>query len=66
MTMARPPEGLQLDLLTVCQRLRQIQEEREDGLWLLWDRILTCDLPRLESHLTPETVEWWLDQEYSH
>lgn len=50
--------GLQLDLLTVILRLRQIQSEREDGLWLLWDRILPCDLPRLESHLTPDTLAW--------
>jgi len=56
--MPKPPTGLQLDLLTVITRLEQIQLEREDGLWLLWDRVLTCDLPRLRGHLTEDTLQW--------
>jgi hypothetical protein len=60
------PYGLQLDLLSIIARLRQIREDdcafmtgSEHGLTvLLWERIMTCDLPRLEGHLTPETVAW--------
>lgn len=55
-----PPDGLQLDLLTAVARLRQLQDveyyERGDH-WLM-HRILNCDLPRLEGHLTPETIAW--------
>ena len=65
--MAESPAGLQLDLLTVVTRLEQISELlRADfevthtPLWLhlYKDRVMTCDVPRLRSHLTPETLEW--------
>ena len=65
------PTGLQLDLLSVVARLRQIREDDGSGMYgsdlttLLWERVMTCDLPRLESHLTPETVAWMERQEES-
>jgi len=51
--------ALQLDLATVILRLRQIR--REGGSEFLWDRVITGDLPRLESHLCPDTVELMLE-----
>jgi len=63
------PTELQLDLLSIVARLRQIREDDGSGFYgsdlttLLWNRIMTCDLPRLESHLTPETVAWMERQE---
>lgn len=46
--------GLQLDLATLVARLEQIREEGYDnGHWLV-DRVITCDLPRLERHLSGE------------
>jgi hypothetical protein len=40
-------------------RLRQLQDEAyyDGGHWLM-KRIMSCDLPRLEGHLTPETIAW--------
>lgn len=60
--------ALQLDLLTVVGRLEQIRDElAEHGddselwRWLLEERVLTCDLPRLRGHLTAEAraLERW-------
>lgn len=53
------PDGLQMDLLTVILRIRQLRDEDyfDNGHWL-WRRVVDCDLPRLEGHLTPETVRW--------
>lgn len=61
--MTAPPTGLQMDLLTVVLRLRQYRDELaagRDGFawWLMDARILGCDLPRLEGHLTAETRDW--------
>jgi hypothetical protein len=57
-----PPEGLQLDLLSAVVRLQQIADEGGfygDGpVDFLAERLLTCDLPRLRAHLSPETLEW--------
>jgi hypothetical protein len=54
-------EGLQLDLATVVLRLRQLRHEQA-RLWqgnaTVFNRLLTCDLPRLESHLTAATLAW--------
>lgn len=45
---------LQVDLATAVARLRQIRGDGYDnGHWLL-DRVITCDLPRLERHLSAE------------
>lgn len=52
-----PPEGLQLDLLTAVARMRQIRDEPDSSELILY-RLLTCDLRRLESYLTPETLAW--------
>ncbi|WP_125633531.1 hypothetical protein [Nonomuraea sp. WAC 01424] len=51
-------DSLQLDLATLVGRLEQVEAE---GGWehaspIALDRILTCDLPRLREHLTPEAV----------
>jgi hypothetical protein len=56
------PSGLQLDLVTVVARLRQIKADGGCGFYgeplalLLWDRVMTCDLPRLEGHLTEASL----------
>lgn len=51
-------EPMQLDLGTLIARLEQIKEELDardkeyrEGHWL-WDRVITCDLPRLQKYLT--------------
>ena len=55
--MTSPPEGLQLDLLTVVSRLQQIADDGGfyDGgpVEIVAERLLTCDLPRLRDHLAP-------------
>jgi hypothetical protein len=53
--MSEIPEGLQLDLLTAVLRMRQI---RDEGSEFILYRLLTCDLPRLEQYLEPETLRW--------
>lgn len=61
-----PPSGLQLDLLTACQRIRQVWEEDGGGTSLgelLMQRLFTCDLPRLEGYLTAETLAWADEQD---
>lgn len=46
-----------LDIASTVARLEQIESEGyDDGHWLL-DRLVTCDLPRLRGHLTPEALE---------
>jgi hypothetical protein len=64
----KPPAGLQIDLLTVLTRLGQIAMEIEDGsmgfaLWLLTDRVIKCDMPRLYAYLTQETLDWADEQD---
>lgn len=51
-------DALQLDLTTLVGRLQQVQDEGgwEHACPIVLDRILTCDLPRLREHLTPEAV----------
>lgn len=54
-----PGDDLQLDLLTVVARIRQLNEEMWwDNDHLIWRRIVECDLPRLESHLHPDVKRW--------
>ena len=52
-------KSFQLDMLGLILRLRQIRNE--GGLidsGVIADRVITCDLPRLERHLTPEQWAW--------
>lgn len=68
MAQANKLDGLQLDLLTATQRIRQIWDESGGTTSLgefLMGRLFTCDLPRLESHLTEETKRWAAEQEDS-
>lgn len=54
-----PGDDLQLDLLSVIARIRQLREEGWfESSHFIWHRIETCDLPRLEGHLTPEVAKW--------
>ena len=55
------PTGLQLDLLTTVSRLEQVADELLAGS-LVASRLITCDLPRLREHLTPETLAWEAEQ----
>ena len=41
-----------LDVATVVARIEQIDREQRPEHWL-WDRVITCDVPRLRAHLTP-------------
>jgi hypothetical protein len=58
------PAGLQLDLLCALVRIQQLHEELSEtegsnaGDNLLWDRIVTCDGPRLYRYLEPATIAW--------
>lgn len=61
------PTGLQLDLLTVIVRLEQIAAELKADfqvthaplwLYLLEDRVMKCDVPRLRGYLSAETLAW--------
>lgn len=63
--MTATPRGLQLDLATAITRIQEIaaavdQDGRLSpmGHWLLTDRLLTCDVPRLRGHLSPDTENW--------
>jgi hypothetical protein len=51
-------DALQLDLATLVARLEQVEAEGgfESADSVVVDRILTCDLPRLREHLTPEAL----------
>lgn len=60
-------DALELDVATVVVRLEQIAARRarfgdEDGLAaLVWDRVVTCDLPRLREHLSPRVLKLMAD-----
>ncbi len=41
---------LAADLACILARLEQINSEQEPAHWL-WDRVMTCDVPRLRHHL---------------
>ena len=52
-----PLEQLQLDLAGAVARLRQVRDEFGGDFGaagVIGMRVLTCDLPRLEKHLTDE------------
>ena len=56
-------DKLQLDLLTAIARIEQLRDadfpEVPDPLSIcLWERVLSCDLPRLRSHLTAAALEF--------
>ena len=50
------PSIEQLTIACVVARLRQFRAD-PDNTWIR-DRLLTCDLSRLEAMLTPETRAW--------
>ena len=50
-----PPKDLQMDIASIVIRCRQIHTEDEPTHWL-WDRVMTCDVPRLTRYLDAETV----------
>lgn len=46
-----------LDLVTLILRLRQVdKEDRPEGI--IWDRVITCDIPRMLKYLDPKTVQY--------
>lgn len=55
-------DQLQLDLLTAVMRIEQLRDEGFPDhpsplASHLWQRVLSCDLPRLRSHLAAETLD---------
>lgn len=63
--MTAAPAGLQLDLLSAVTRLRQVRaylnraaDWDEDLIGDVLVRLMECDLPRLEGHLTADTRDW--------
>lgn len=60
------PSGLQLDLLTAILRIEQAEAElakhtaagADLAEWLIQERLMKCDVPRLRSYLTSETIAW--------
>jgi hypothetical protein len=46
-----------IDLVCVIARLRQVHEDGIDASPVVFDRIFTCDLPRLERYLPAEAIE---------
>lgn len=56
------PEGalspLQLDLACTVARLEQLRDMPyfDCGHWL-WERVTSCDIPRLRGHLGPQAAE---------
>ena len=53
-----PGSELELDVLTLIARLRQIDREDQPTHWLWTDRVMGCDVPRLRSHLSAEVIAW--------
>lgn len=54
-----PGTQLDLDLLSAVARIRQLQEEGvETCSGLILDRLITCDMPRLFSHISDEATAW--------
>lgn len=47
-------DDLQLDLAATVARLRQVKREGYDQIPDIAERLWTCDLPRLEGHLSAE------------
>ena len=49
---------LQIDLASAVARLEQLRDMPYfDSSHWLWDRVASCDIPRLRGHLGPEAVE---------
>lgn len=40
----------ELDIVTLLMRIKQINKEQVPEHWL-WDRVITCDLPRITRHI---------------
>lgn len=60
---------LALDIATILARVLQMHREGVDDLLTgahaaVWDRIITCDVPRLRAHITAldPTVDLMLDE----
>lgn len=54
-----PGTALDLDLLTVIARIEQVNREGAGTAGgIVWERILTCDVPRLRGHIDPDALEW--------
>lgn len=51
--MSELSEQTQLDILTLLVRLHQIDTEQKPEHWL-WERVITCDIPRVGGLITPE------------
>jgi hypothetical protein len=51
------PSGLQLDLLTAIVRIEQAHRDPDMAEFLL-HRLATCDVRRLRTYLSPETLAW--------
>lgn len=49
-------DELQMDLATVVARLRQVRREGYNQIPDIAERLWTCDLPRLEGHLSAEAL----------
>lgn len=49
-------DDLQLDLAATVARLRQVKREGYDQIPDIAERLWTCDLPRLERHLSAEAL----------
>lgn len=56
-----PGTELEKDLLSALARIYQVAREGLDsplGQYLFEDRILTCDAPRLQGHISVEALAW--------
>ena len=58
-----PLDDLQLDLAATVARLRQVAREGYDAIPDVAERLWTCDLPRLERHLSADAMAAVLDAE---
>lgn len=48
--------NIELDMVTMLLRIMQIQREGPPAS-LVWERIITCDIPRLSTYLPPELLQ---------
>jgi hypothetical protein len=45
----------EIDIASIIIRIEQINNQEPPTHWL-WDRVMTCDIPRLRRQLSPETL----------
>lgn len=48
--------SIEYDLACVIIRIEQINIQKEPEHWL-WERVMSCDIPRLREHLSETTLE---------